>query len=200
MADDHPVVLQGLVTVLSKSDGITVVCATSNGIEAVRLYRGHRPDVALLDLRMPGLGGIEALAEIRLFDPEARVIVLTGFNESEDVRRAIQAGARGYLLKNVSWADITAAVRRVASGQTYFHPEVVETIAGSIGHTALTPRELEVLRLIAGGEKNRQIALRLGLSEGTVKSYVSAVMAKLGARDRTEAVVIALHRGVIHVR
>jgi two-component system, NarL family, response regulator len=199
VADDHPVVLQGLAAMLAHARGITVVGTAANGIEAIRLYRQHRPDVVLLDLRMPGLGGLDALAEIRAFDAAARAIVLTTFNDADDVQRAVRAGARGYLLKDARGEEIAAAVQRVVSGQPYFPPAVAATLASSVGQAELTARELEVLELLARGERNRAIGQRLGITEGTVKGYVTSIMTKLGARDRTEAVILALRRGTIRL-
>jgi two-component system NarL family response regulator len=198
LADDHPVVLQGLVAMLSSREVVVVATAT-NGMEAVNLYRAHRPDVTILDLRMPVMTGFEALKQIRADDPSARVIVLTTFDREDDVYRALQSGARAYVLKEAGSEELMLAVLTVHAGRRYMPPSVSSRMAEHIESPALTRREIDVLELAAGGKKNKEIGLRLGISEGTVKGHFISIFAKLPARDRTEAVTIALRRGMIYL-
>ena len=198
LADDHPVVLEGLKT-LAESHGIVVVATASNGREAVDSYRKHRPDVTLLDVRMPVMDGIEALREIRAFDAKARVVMLTTYDDHESVYRSLTGGARGYLLKSANAEEIASAVRAVNEGGRYIPPAVSKALADRIGASQLTPRELEVLNLTARGEQNKEIAALLGISAGTVKGHLKNILVKLGARDRTEAVTAALQRGILRV-
>jgi two-component system NarL family response regulator len=197
IADDHPVVLRGLATFLSRNAGIEIVGTASTGTEAVTKFRELRPDVLVLDLRMPGKTGVEALREICKIDREARVLVLTTFDAEEDIYSAIQAGARGYLLKEAGGEKIIDAVTTIYNGQRYIPESISKRLAEHIGHAALTQREIDVLTLAAQGEKNKQIGARLGITEGTVKGYFNNILLKLQARDRTEAVAIGLRRGII---
>lgn len=199
LADDHPVVLRGLVALLSARRNLAVVATAGNGKEAVMLFEQHRPDVSVLDLRMPVMNGLEALARIRAIDAEARVIMLSTFGGEEDVYRAAQEGVRGYLLKEAGAEEIIAAVQRVHEGQRYFPAEISGKLAEHLEQSELTKREVDVLTLASAGAKNKQIAARLHLTEGTVKTYMVNVLLKLGANDRTEAVMIGLRRGIIHI-
>jgi DNA-binding NarL/FixJ family response regulator len=196
IADDHPTVLEGLLRILDAA-GHTVVATASDGREAVESYRRHRPDVVMLDVRMPVKGGIEALREIRGVDPAASVVMLTTFDDEEDVHRAIQEGARGYVLKETSAAGLVEAVSRASRHQRYLSPQISVKLAEHVGHNVLTAREVEVLRLVASGRKNKQIAVHLGISVGTVKGHVETILVKLGATDRTAAVTTALQRGIL---
>jgi len=197
VADDHPVVLEGLISLLKNQPILAVVAGATNGRDAVALYRHHRPDVALLDVRMPAMSGIQALREIRAFDGRARVVMLTTFDGDEDIHRAIEAGARAYLLKEMTGDELTAAILRVHAGERVLPPPVEARMAERLSGALLTTREVDVLALAARGEKNKQIGARLGITEGTVKGYVAAILVKLGARDRTDAAMIGLRRGII---
>jgi two-component system NarL family response regulator len=199
VADDHPVVLEGLVRLLSSAHDIEIAATASSGAEAVAMFREHRPDVAILDLRMPGMSGMEALREIRRSQPGARVLILTTFDAEEDVYNAIQAGARGYILKEASGREIIGAVVSIHDGQRYIPESISMRLAERIGQSALTPREIEVLTLASRGEKNKEIGAQLGITEGTVKGYINNILLKLQARDRTEAVAIAIRRGIIPI-
>lgn len=207
IADDHPVVRQGLRTFLSSRQGLEVVAEAADGAEAVRKARHLRPDVVLLDLQMPEVGGLEALTELRGLEPAPRVLVLTSFSDADLVMPAVRGGAAGYLLKDVDPAELEAAVRTVADGGSLLHPEVTAAVlaevsspdpaaAGPAALRRLTPREAEVLALIAEGLTNRRIARRLGVAEKTVKTHVSNVLAKLGLGDRTQAALYAVRHGV----
>jgi DNA-binding NarL/FixJ family response regulator len=197
IADDHPLVLRGLAAILSGHRDFNIVALAQGGAEAVTLYRQHRPDVAMLDVRMPDMTGLEALEQIRVFDASARVVMLSTFDGDEDVVRALRLGARAYVLKDASPEEIIRAVLRVSEGQRYLPSHIADKLLDHIEEPRLTHRELEVLRLAAGGEQNKQIAARLGISVGTVKGYVNNILIKLQARDRTEAVTIGLRRGII---
>jgi DNA-binding NarL/FixJ family response regulator len=199
IADDHPLVLSGLATILSAHRDFTIVATAGTGVEAVRLYRQHRPDVAILDVRMPDTTGLEALEQIRMFDVSARVLMLSTFDGDEDVHRAVRIGARAYVLKNAPPQEIIAAVLRVSEGQRYLPSSIADKLLNHIEEPRLTERELDVLRLAAGGEQNKQIATRLGITVGTVKGYVNNILVKLQARDRTEAVTIGFRRGIISI-
>jgi len=199
LADDHPVVLHGLASLLQRNRDIRVVAEASNGAEAVAAYREQRPDVAVLDLRLPDMSGLEALSQILSIDGAARALILTTFDEDENVYRAIHAGAHGYLLKDTPLDQIVCAVRTVHAGLRYIPAAIGTQLAKRIGDSILTPRETAVLRLAARGNKNKEIAVKLDITEGTVKWYVNNILVKLEARDRTDAVTIALRRGIIEI-
>jgi DNA-binding NarL/FixJ family response regulator len=199
IADDHPLVLQGLQSILSGHRDFKIVAVAQGGAEAVTLYRQHRPDVVILDLRMPDMTGLEALEQIRRFDAAARVLMLSTFDCDEDVYRALRLGARAYVVKDAPPSEIISAVLRVWDGQRYVPSRIAEKLMEHIQEPLLTQRELEVLRLAAGGEQNKQIAARLGITVGTVKGYVNNILCKLQARDRTEAVTLGLRRGIISI-
>jgi two-component system NarL family response regulator len=198
VADDHPVVLQGLVRLLSTRE-IEIVAAAATGVEAVAKFREVHPDVAILDLRMPGMSGMEALREIRASHPDAKVLIWTAFYAEEDVYLAIHAGARGYILKEASGREIIEAVVTIHDGQRYIPESISTRLGGRIGQTALTPRELEVLTLASRGDKNKEIGAHFGITEGTVKGYIHNIRLKLQARNRTAAVAIAIKRGIISI-
>lgn len=199
IADDHPVVREGLVALLGSEPDLLVVAQAEDGKEAVRLYREHRPDLALLDLRMPKMGAVAATAAILRDDPAARLLVLTTYDGDEDIHQALAAGARAYLLKSAPRQVLVAALRAVAGGRRFLTPEVAARLAARLPESELTPREAEVLRWIARGRSNREIGVRLGVAESTVKTYVLHILGKLGVDDRTEAAVTALRRGLLHL-
>ena len=178
---------------------MTVVAEAANGRQAVDLWKQHRPDVTLLDLQMPELDGVGAITEIRAFEPAARIIVLTTFDGDEDIYRAIRAGARAYLLKDVPREGLMECVRRVHGGKTVVPPELAAKLAERLSGESLSARELEVLKLLAEGRSNKEIGNSLFISEGTVKTHAKSIFAKLNAISRTEAVATATRRGLIHL-
>lgn len=198
-ADDHPLVRKGIAAILANEPDIELVDEAGNGREAVEKFRRLKPDVTLLDLRMPELDGIAAATLIRSEFPEAKLIALTSFDGDQDIYRALEAGVRGYLLKETVHTDIVHAVRLVYSGKRLMPPEVAERLAEYFPQSALTPREVEVLTLVARGLGNKEIADKLGTASGTVKMHVQNILSKLKATDRTHAVTIGLQRGIIHL-
>lgn len=198
VADDHPIWREGLVAAIQSREGMKVVAEASNGEQAVELFRVHRPDVTLMDLRMPEMDGLAALTSIRAEFPSARIIMLTTFDSEEDIYRGVHAGAQGYLLKSVSHEELLEAIRKVHSGQKYLPFDVASRLAERMQTVELSERELDVLRLIAQGRSNKEIASTLFVVEGTVKAHVSNILAKLAANDRTQAVTIAIKRGILH--
>ena len=199
IAEDHQVVRQGFVALLNMVDGISIVAEASNGQQALDLFRQHKPDITLMDLRMPGMGGVETITAIRRDFPEARIIVLTTFDGDEDIFRAIQAGARGYLLKGMSVDELIDAIQAVHHGRSKIPAAVAERLAERLSGNALTERETEVLKNIVGGKSNKEIATALFISEATVKTHINNLLSKLGATDRTQAARIALQRGIVHL-
>jgi two-component system NarL family response regulator len=199
VAEDHAVVRDGLKAILATAPDMEVVAEAADGRSAVQQFKEHRPDVVMMDLRMPVLDGADAIAAIVRVDPQARVLVLTTFDGDEDIHRALKNGARAYLLKDAFREDVLAAIRAVHAGKKVIPPEVATRLASRpFGHE-LTAREVEVLELIARGRSNREIGEGLGIAEGTVKTHVNGILAKLGARDRTDAAMIALKRGIIRL-
>lgn len=199
VADDHQIVREGLVAVINREPDMTVVAQAATGQEAVALYGDHRPDVALVDLRMPGMEGVEVIAEIRERYLTARLIVLTTFNHEEDIYRALRAGARAYLLKDLAADELLDAIRAVHAGQKYIPQVISAKLTDRLGGPELTPRELDVLRLIVAGKTNQEIAAALAIAEGTVKFHINHILAKLGVADRAQAVGAALCRGIVHL-
>src|SRR5437867_12758273 len=199
IADDHTTVLAGLASIIGMQPDMLVVAQASNGREAVDLWRKHRPDVALLDLRMPMLDGIGAIAEIRAQNDSARVIVLTTFDTDVDISKAIKSGAKGYLLKDAPREELLASIRKVHSGETAIPPSLVSKLAAGISSEPLTGRELEVLTLLARGKSNKEIGANLYISETTVKSHLRSVFSKLNVLSRTEAITAASRRGLVQV-
>lgn len=197
LVDDHPVVRDGLAAIINRQRDMIVVAEAESGAEAVSLFCAHRPDVVLMDLRLPGMSGVGAISEIRKAFPTACIMVLTTFDGDEDIHRALDAGARGYLLKGMRREELIEAIRTVRSGRRLIPAAVAARIAEFAPRCTLTRREAEVLGLVAKGLSNKEAAAALGLTEGTVKAYLGTVLRKLGARDRTEAVVMALERGII---
>ncbi|HEY2249962.1 MAG TPA: response regulator transcription factor [Planctomycetaceae bacterium] len=197
--DDHPLVRKGIAAILNNEPDMSLVAEAENGRQAVELFRQHQPDVTLMDLRMPVLDGIGAVGQIRSEFPEAKIIALTSFDGDQDVFRALEAGVRGYLLKETVHADLLNAIRIVYSGKKLMPQDVAQRLAEYFPQAALTPREIEVLTLVAQGLANKEIAGRIGTADGTVKMHVQNILAKLEATDRTHAVTIALKRGIIHL-
>ena len=199
IADDHTVVREGLASLIRRRVDMTVVGETSNGREAVALWKKLRPDVTLLDLRMPELDGVGAIKEIREKDDKARIIVLTTFDGDEDIYRAIQAGAKGYLLKDAPREALIDCIRRVHAGETCVPVHLAAKLAQRVSGEALSEREIEVLKLMARGKSNKEIGAALFISEGTVKSHGKSIFAKLDVISRTEAVATATRRGLIQL-
>jgi two-component system NarL family response regulator len=199
IADDHFVVRMGLAAVITTQPDMTVVAEAANGRQALEFFRQHRPDVTLMDLRMPEMDGIEAITAIRKEFPDSRFIVLTTFDGDEDIYRALQAGARSYLLKDMLQDGLIEAIRAVHAGQRRIPAQVANRLAERMDRTELTSRELEVLRLIVEGKSNKEIAAQLSIAEGTVKIHINNILSKLGVTDRTQAATFALKRGIIHL-
>jgi DNA-binding NarL/FixJ family response regulator len=199
IVDDHHLVRIGLAAILDLEPGLAVVAQAEDGLQAVDSYRRHQPDVTLMDVRMPGLGGVETTVAIRKEFPGARVIMLTTFDGDEDIHRAMQAGACGYLLKNVSADELVKAIKAVHAGERYLAAEVARRLAERNAASDLTARELEVLELLVKGLSNREIGRLLGFSENTAKFHVKGILGKLDASDRTEAATAALQRGYLHL-
>lgn len=199
IADDHPVVREGLAALIERREDMTVVAEASNGRQALAEFMEHRPDIALVDLRMPDMDGADAIAAIRQQAPGARVIVLTTYDDDEDIQRSLRAGAKAYMLKDAPRDELIACIKAVHDGRTLISPAIATKLAESMGAPGLTPRELEVLALVADGKSNREIATALFITEGTVKSHLSAMLGKLDASDRTQAVTIALKRGLLRL-
>lgn len=199
VVDDHHIVRQGLVALLNTVPDMTVVAEASDGQEAMELFRRYRPDVTLMDLRLPVLSGVEALTRIRQEFPTARVIVLTTFDGDEDIYRALQAGARGYLLKGMFGDELMDAIRAVHAGKSRIPPAVAERLALRMGGQELTARELDVLKLIVSGKSNKEIGAELKISEATVKTHINSILSKLNVSDRTQAATTALQRGIVHL-
>jgi DNA-binding NarL/FixJ family response regulator len=197
--DDHALLRDGIAALIGNQTDMELVGEASNGREAVDLFRQHQPDVTLMDLQMPEMGGIDALSAIRGEFPEARIIVLTTYAGGVQVFRALKAGARAFLLKGLLRKELLETIRAVHAGQKRLPPEIAAEIAEHATDDSLTPREIDVLRLIAAGNANKEIAARLSLTEETVKGHVKNILAKLDANDRTHAVTIGLKRGIIEI-
>jgi len=199
VAEDHLVARVGVTTIVNMQPDMTVVAEATNGVQAVELYRQHRPDIALLDLRMPGMTGIEAAAAIRKEFPQARMIALTTYGGDEDIRRTLAAGVQAYLTKDVLHDELIKAIRAVHAGQTYLPAGVAAALAAQMPRPDLSARELQVLELIVRGLANKQIAYSLSIAEHTVKNHVKSILSKLGVQDRTQAATVAIQRGIIHL-
>jgi DNA-binding NarL/FixJ family response regulator len=199
VADDHPVVRAGLGAVIAEQDDLELVAEAENGANAVALFREHRPDVALMDLRMPVMDGVEAIREIATEFPDARILALTTYEGDADIRRALEAGASGYLLKDMLLTEVLSAVRAVQRGERVIPIAVAERLAEFPERSDLTEREAEVLQLVARGLSNKEVARAIGRTDETVKIHLKNAFAKLGVADRTEAVTVALTRGLIHL-
>jgi two-component system, NarL family, response regulator len=199
VAEDHLVARVGVTTIVNMQPDMTVVAEASNGQQAVELYHKHLPDVTLLDLRMPGMGGVEAATKIRADFPHARLIALTTYGGDEDIRRALAAGVQAYLTKDVLHDELLKAIRAVHGGHAYLPAAVAAALAAQMPRPDLSHREVEVLELIVQGQANKQIAYTLSIAEHTVKNHVKSILSKLGVQDRTQAATAAIQRGIIHL-
>ena len=197
--DDHDLVRKGIAAILENDCGIELIAEANSGSEAIRLHRQYRPDVTLMDLRLPDQSGIEATRQIRREFPDAKVLVLTSYDGDQDIYRALGAGVRGYLLKEMVHTEVIRAIRVVYAGKRFIPLEVSQQLNGFFPEVALTPREIEVLSLVARGLGNKEVGDVLGTAPGTVKAHVQSILSKLGAKDRTHAVTIAFRRGIIHL-
>lgn len=200
MIDDQAVVRQGFVSLINTVSDMEIVAEGANGQQAIELYRQHRPDITLMDLRMPVLSGVAAITQIRREFPDARIIVLTTYDGDEDIYRSLQAGAQGYLLKDMFFDELEAAIRKVHAGARLIPGSVAERLAARMSSAELTARELEVLQQIVAGKSNKEIANSFTISEATVKTHINNILNKLGVSDRTQAVTTALQRGLVHFR
>jgi two-component system NarL family response regulator len=199
VVDDHTVVRGGLVALLGTVDDMQVIAQASDGEEAFEQYRLHQPDVTLMDLRLRTVGGVEAIERIRAKWPAARVIVLTTFDGDEDIYRAVQAGAKAYLLKGMSVEELISTIRLVHQGRVRIPAAIAEKLAERMAGPELTPRELGVLQLIVRGRSNKEIGSDLAISEATVKTHINSLLGKLGVNDRTQASTAAIQRGIVHI-
>jgi DNA-binding NarL/FixJ family response regulator len=197
--DDHPLLREGIAAIINSQPDMVMVSQAAGGNEAIQSFREHRPDVTLMDLRLPDLSGIDAMIAICTEFPGARVIMLTTFEGDVEIQRALEAGARGYVLKNMPPSELVQVIRQVHAGKKRVPAEVAARLAEHMSDEDLTPRELEVLQHVSDGNRNRDIAQLLGISEETVKVHVKHVMDKLGAKDRTQAISIAVRRGMIQL-
>jgi len=197
--DDHPLLREGIATLINSEPDMTLVAEAANGNEAIQRFREHRPDVTLMDLRLPDISGIDALIAIRTEFSDARIIMLTTFEGDVEIQRALEAGARGYLLKSTPPGDLLNVIREIHTGKKKIPAEIASQLAEHLGDELLTEREIEVLRAAAEGNRNRDIAEILAISEETVKVHIKHIMEKLAASDRTAAVAIAIRRGIIHL-
>jgi DNA-binding NarL/FixJ family response regulator len=197
--DDHPLLREGIAAIITSQPDMVLVSQAANGAEAIQQFREHRPDVTLMDLRLPDRNGIDVMIAIRAEFPEARIIMLTTFEGDVEIQRALQAGARGYLLKNMPPSELAQVIRQVHAGKKRIPPEIAAQLAEHMSDDNLTAREVEVLKQIAGGNRNRDIGDLLHISEETVKVHIKHIMDKLGAKDRTQAIAIAVRRGIIHL-
>lgn len=199
VAEDHLVARMGLTAIINMQRDMTVVAEATNGQQAVELFKKHKPDVLVLDMRMPVMSGVEAAAAIRESFPGARMIALSTYGGDEDVRRALAAGVKAYLTKDVLHDELVKTIRTVSQGDSYLPPSLAAMMAGQTAGSLLSAREVEVLELIARGLANKQIAWRLNIAEATAKNHVKNVLGKLGVQDRTQAATVAIQRGIIHL-
>jgi len=199
LVDDHFVARTGLHSIIDAPPGMRIVADAHNGREAIELHRKHQPDVTIMDLRMPGVSGFEAIAAIRSEFPSARIVVLSNYEGSEDVHRALEAGAMGYLVKSAGGEELLEAIEVVHRGRKYMPPSLAMMLAKRSSVDPLTERELEVLRLLARGQSNREIASELSIAENTVRIHVAHILQKLAVEDRTQAVILAFQRGIVHL-
>ena len=199
VADDHPVVREGMIANVNPQRDMTVIAEASNGTEAVEVVKRESPDIVLLDLRMPGMDGLEVIAQLKTMNLPSKVIIVTTFESDEDVHRSIKAGACGYLLKDSSREEILDAIRRVNQGESYLPARIVQKMAEGLRKPGLSPRELEVLQCVATGKSNKEIGVQLFITEGTVKTHVKALLEKLGVPCRTAAIREAVRRGLLRL-
>lgn len=199
IVDDHPIVREGMAATIELDDDMTVVAQGKNGREAVELYRQHKPDITLMDLNMPEMGGVAAIEAIRSEFPQARIVILTTYDGDEDIYRGLKAGAKAYLLKEGSLNDLMDTIHAVHKGLTRIPPEVAAKLAARMTIPELTAREKEVLNLIVAGNSNQEIGNALFITEATVKAHVNSILSKLDVSDRTQAVTVALKRGLVHL-
>ena len=199
IADDHPVVRQGLAAMIGRQPGMTVIAEAGNGREVVDLFRRHRPDVTLMDLQMPQMDGVEAIAVIREEVTTARIIVLTTYDTDEDIYRVLRAGAMAYLLKDAPPQELLSAIRAVHEGQKRIPEEIAAKLSNRLGRPELTAREMEVLRLLVAGQSNKGIGTTLNISEGTVRAHINNILFKMNASDRTQAATLAVKRGLVRL-
>ena len=199
VVDDHPMIRAGLTATIGPEPDMTVVASASTGREGLEQYRRHQPDITLMDLKMPDMGGVEAIRTIRAEFPSAKIVVLSTYQGDEDIYRALEAGAVTYLLKDMIAERLMGVIREVAGGGRPIPPEVAQRLTGRMFQAALTHREIEVLQLVARGMRNKEIAADLKISDETVQGHVKNILAKLSVHDRTEAVAIAIRRGIVHL-
>ncbi len=199
VVDDHPIMRLGVAAIINAQRDMRVCAQAGSGEEAVRMFKKHRPDITLMDLRLPAMSGLDALRAIRLDDPQARCVVLTTYEGDEDIHQALAAGAMGYLIKGMSHETLVDALRRVQAGIRFLPPPIARSLADRTPNSDLSPREREVLTLMVHGKSNKEIAATLGITEATVKCHVSVILARLEVNDRTQAVVAALQRGLEHL-
>jgi DNA-binding NarL/FixJ family response regulator len=200
VVDDHPLMRVGIAAIINARSDMSVVAQAGTGEESVALFQQHKPDITLMDLRLPGkLGGVEAISAIRAKSPRARFIVVTTYDGDEDIHRALEAGAQGYVIKGMPYQTLVDALQKVHAGGRFLPPPVARALASRSPHSELSSRELEVLHLLVGGNSNKDIATLLGIAEATVKSHVSTILMRLDVEDRTQAVVAALQRGLVHL-
>jgi two-component system, NarL family, response regulator len=199
VVDDHPLMRVGVAAIVNARPDMSVVAQTGTGEEAVELYQQHKPDITLMDLRLPGMSGVDAIFAIRAKDASARFIVLTTYEGDEDIHRALEAGAQGYLIKGMPFQTLIEAVQRVHKGGRFLPPPIARALASRMPDSELSPREQEVLHLLVEGKTNKEIANDLGITEATVKCHVSTILMRLNVSDRTQAVVTALQRGLVHL-
>ena len=197
--DDHPLLREGVAAIINSQPDMLLVAQATSGKEAIQQFKEHQPDITLMDLRLPDMSGIDAMIAIRTEFPEARIIMLTTFEGDVEIQRALEAGARGYMLKSMPPRDLVAVIQQVHAGKKRIPSEIAAHLAEHLGEEDLTPREMDVLRHVAGGNRNWEIAEKLFISEETVKVHIKHIMDKLGAHDRTQAVAIALRRGIIQL-
>lgn len=199
VVDDHALLRTGVANIINHEPGLRVIAEAGNGRDAVEVFRATRPDVTLMDLRMPVMEGVEAIRQIRAIDPHARVVVLTTYDADEDIARALEAGAKAYILKDIGAAALVACIHDVLAGKTYLAPSAAAKLAERVTQVQLTPRELGTLRLMADGHSNKEIAGALSISERTVKTHLGHLFEKLGVASRTEAVRVATRRGLVRL-
>jgi len=200
LVDDHALLRTGVANIINQERDLEVIAEAANGIEAIDAFERYHPDVTLLDLRMPMMEGVEAVRQIRARDPRARVIVLTTYDTDDEISRALKAGAKAYVLKDISADLLIGCIRDVLAGKTYLAPSAAAKLAEGVAHVQLTPREMAALRLMADGKANKEIASELSISERTVKTHLGHLFEKLGVTSRTEAIKVATRRGLVRLQ